>query len=606
MKLLIKNLLVFLIIFLIISGLFSLLTSSEDKVKEIGINELVKEIQSGQIKEIVVQENKLIALLIDGSHQFAFKEEGSSLSETIKPYNIEPELLTNILIKIKNSTGQSILLSLILPLFFPLLLLIGLFYFFSKQMKGGGLQAFKFGESNAKNINTKDKKNKTTFNDVAGVKEAKEDLIEIVDFLKNPKKYIDLGAKIPKGVLLVGAPGCGKTLLARAVAGEADVPFFHISGSEFIELFVGVGASRVRDLFSKAKKSLPAIVFIDELDAVGRQRGAGLGGSHDEREQTLNQILVELDGFEPNIGLIVLAATNRPDILDPALLRPGRFDRKVIIDLPDLKDREEILKIHARKKPLAPDVSLKRAAERTPGFTGADLESLLNEASILAAKRNKNKIDYKEILESVDRVLLGPERKSHILNEKERKIVAFHEAGHAIVSYFLPGCDPVQKISIISRGQAAGYTLKMPEEEKYLKTKSEFLDNLSSLLGGYAAEEKTFKEVTTGASNDLKQATHLAQKLVTEYGMSEALGPRTFGEKEELIFLGREISERRDYSEKFAQIIDVEISNFIKISYEQAKNIVEKNNKKLKQVADILLQKETIEKDEFLNIMKSQ
>jgi len=391
------------------------------------------------------------------------------------------------------------------------------------------------------------------------------------------------------------------------VAGEADVPFFHMSGSEFIELFVGVGASRVRDLFSKAKKSLPAIVFIDELDAVGRQRGAGLGGgSHDEREQTLNQILVELDGFEPNIGLIVLAATNRPDILDPALLRPGRFDRKVIIDLPDIRDREEILKIHARKKPLAPDVNLKKIAERTPGFTGADLENLLNEASILSAKRNKNKINYQEILESTDRVLLGPERKSHILNEKERGIVAFHEAGHAIVSYFLPGCDPVQKISIISRGQAAGYTLKMPEEERYLRTKSEFLDNLSSLLGGYVAEEKTFKEVTTGASDDLRQATRLAQKLVTEYGMSDVLGPRTFGEKEDLIFLGREISEKRDYSEKFAQIIDIEISNFIKLSYERAKNVIEKNNKKLKQVADILLQKETIEKDDFLNIMKNQ
>ncbi|MDD4996324.1 MAG: ATP-dependent zinc metalloprotease FtsH, partial [Patescibacteria group bacterium] len=521
-------------------------------------------------------------------------------------YGVSAEDLSLISISVENTKGRETFFNVILPILFPLFLLIIIIFFFSKQVRGAGMQAFKFGESQARKINPQDKRVKTTFQDVAGIKEAKDDLSEIVDFLKNPKKYIKLGAKIPKGVLLIGLPGCGKTLLARAVAGEAGVPFFHISGSEFIELFVGVGASRVRDLFSKAKKNLPAIVFIDELDAVGRQRGAGLGGSHDEREQTLNQILVELDGFEPNIGLIVLAATNRPDILDPALLRPGRFDRKVILDLPDLKDREAILKIHAKGKPLSKEINLQKVAERTPGFTGADLESLLNEASILAAKRNKNNIGQFEIFESIERVLLGPERKSHVLSEKEKEIVAYHEAGHAIISYLLPGCDPVQKISIISRGQAAGYTLIMPEKEKSLKTKSEFLDNLSALLGGYVAEEKFFGEVTTGAANDLRRVTQLTRKLITEYGMSETFGPRTFGEKEELVFLGREISERRDYSEEFAKMIDKEVSSFIKLCHKRASDLLEKNKNKLKTLAIFLLKNETIEREQFVKIMKKK
>lgn len=605
MKSLLKNFLIFLIIFLIISGLFSLLGSNGKKVSEISLNELADKIKDGEIKEIDVEKDKLIIISTDQNVYFSFKEEGSSFFNLLNGYGINPEQLSKISLKIKNTQNKDIFWNIILPFFIPILLLSVLFYFFSKQIRGAGMQAFKFGESQVRKINPQDKKVKTTFNDVAGVREAKNDLEEIVDFLKNPKKYISLGAKIPKGVLLVGQPGCGKTLLARAVAGEAGVPFFHISGSEFIELFVGVGASRVRDLFLKAKQNLPSIVFIDELDAVGRQRGAGLGGSHDEREQTLNQILVELDGFEPNIGLIVLAATNRPDILDPALLRPGRFDRKIILDLPDIKDREEILKIHSRGKPLGADVDLKKIAERTPGFTGADLENLLNEASILAARKNNKKINSLEILESIERVLLGPERKSHILSEKERRIVAFHESGHAIVSHFLPGCDTVQKVSIISRGQAAGYTLIMPEQEKSLKTKSEFLDNISALLGGYVAEEKIFGQVTTGAANDLQKATFLARKLVTEYGMSQKLGPRTFGEKEELIFLGREISERRDYSEEYALLIDREVSSFIQICYKKAKDVLEKNKNRLESLAKMLLKKETLEKEEFIKIIES-
>jgi len=603
MKSLFKNFLIFLIIFLIISGLFSLFDSGKNGIQEIGLNGLVEKIKNKEIKEITVENDRLDIVAFNQNRYFAFKETNESLISVLNDYGVSPDDLSVVSVNVKSTTGKEAFLNFLLPILFPLLLLAVIIFFFSKQIRGAGMQAFKFGESQARKINPQDKKVKTTFQDVAGIKEAKEDLTEIVDFLKNPQKYVKLGAKIPKGVLLIGLPGCGKTLLARAVAGEADVPFFHISGSEFIELFVGVGASRVRDLFSKAKKNLPAIVFIDELDAVGRQRGAGLGGSHDEREQTLNQILVELDGFEPNIGLIVLAATNRPDILDPALLRPGRFDRKVILNLPDLKDREAILKIHAKGKPLEQDVSLQKVAGRTPGFTGADLESLLNEASILAAKRNKKKVGQTEIFESVERVLLGPERKSHVLSEKEKEIVAYHEAGHAIVSYLLPGCDPVQKISIISRGQAAGYTLIMPEKEKSLKTKSEFLDNLSAFLGGYAAEEKTFGEVTTGASNDLYKVTQLARKLVTEYGMSETLGPRTFGEKEELVFLGREISERRDYSEEFAQVIDEEVSSIIKSCHKKSSDILEKNKNKLKTLALLLLKNETVEKDQFVEIM---
>jgi len=601
MKILIKNFLIFLIIFLIISGIFSLLNLPSEKIKETDVNNFISLLEKKEIKRIVLEENKVSFSTKDGTNFFFFKEENQNLSSLLNYYQISPELLKNVVLSIKPVEKQNIFLQIILPIVLPALLMVGLIYFFTRQLKGGTQEAFRFGESRAREVKPEEK-TKVTFKDVAGVKEAKEELKEIVDFLKNPKKFTSLGARIPKGVLLVGMPGTGKTLLARAVAGEANVPFFHISGSEFVELFVGVGASRVRDLFRKAKRSLPCIVFIDELDAVGRMRGAGLGGSHDEREQTLNQILVEMDGFEPNIGLIVIAATNRPDVLDPALLRPGRFDRRIILDMPDIHDREEILKIHSQGKPLAKNVSLKKIAERTPGFSGADLANLMNEAAILAARRNKDKIYENEILESIDRVLLGPERKSHVLSEKERKIVAYHEAGHALVAHFLPNCDPVQKISIIARGQAAGYTIKMPEKERYLKFKSEFLDNLSALLGGYIAEKEIFGEVTTGAANDLKEATEMAKKLTTQFGMSEVLGPRTFGEKHELIFLGREIAEQKDYSEKIAQIIDEEVSKFINLCYRKAEEIIKSKKNYLDKIAQKLLEEETIERKDFLKI----
>ncbi len=436
---------------------------------------------------------------------------------------------------------------------------------------------------------------------MAGVREAKIELQEVVEFLREPKKFTALGAKVPKGVLLMGSPGTGKTLLARATSGEANVPFFHISGSEFVEMFVGVGAARVRDLFAKAKKSAPCIVFIDEIDAVGRQRGAGLGGSHDEREQTLNQILVEMDGFDPNSGIIVMAATNRPDILDPALLRPGRFDRRIVLDEPDINDREEILKIHAKNKPLEAGVNLRRAAERTPGFSGADLANLLNEAAILAACRGRKDIGQGELFESVEKVMLGPERKGRVMSDREKKVTAYHEAGHALVAHELPASDPVHKVSIISRGHAGGYTLKLPTEDKRLRTKAEFLADLAVSLGGHVAEREIFgaENLTTGASNDLHQATRLAKSLVTRYGMSEALGPRTFGEREELIFLGREITEQRDYSEKIAEDIDQEISRLIREATQTALKIIQEKRDKLNLIAKTLLEKETLEKEEF-------
>ncbi len=436
-------------------------------------------------------------------------------------------------------------------------------------------------------------------------REAKEELAEIVDFLKDPKKFAELGAKIPKGVLLTGLPGTGKTLLAKAVAGEAGVPFFHMSGSEFVEMFVGVGASRVRDLFSKAKKAAPAIVFVDEIDAVGRRRGTGLGGGHDEREQTLNQILVEMDGFEPNLGVIVMAATNRADVLDPALLRPGRFDRRVTIDLPDIKDREEILGIHAKGKPLTADVSIRKIAERTPGFSGADLANILNEAAILTVRRGLKQISENEILPSIEKVLLGPERKSRVISDKDKKMTAYHEAGHAIVGHLLQHCDPVRKVSVISRGSAGGYTLKMPSEDKHYHTLAQFRDDLAMSLGGYVVEKMIFGagEISTGPSSDLRNATKLARSMIMSYGMSDVLGARTFGEHQEMVFLGSEIHEQRDYSDKTAELIDQEIKRLIGEAETRAKEVLTNNKEKLERMVAVLMEKETMEQDEIIAVL---
>jgi cell division protease FtsH len=602
MKNLIKNFIIFFIIFLFIAALFSMYGASGQKSDKAGIETLIYQINNEEVAGIVIEGDELKVALKDGREETVKKEPGESLSELLKNFNVEPAKIANLKIEVKDESGLDFWLAAILPFLIPFLLIGVFIYFMMRSVQGANTRAMMFGQSQAREAG-KDNKDKVTFKDVAGVKEAKEELKEVVDFLKYPKKFTELGARIPKGVLLLGSPGTGKTLLARATAGEANVPFFSISGSEFVEMFVGVGASRVRDLFKKAKKSAPCIIFIDEIDAVGRRRGSGLGGSHDEREQTLNQILVEMDGFEPNANVIVMAATNRPDVLDPALLRPGRFDRRITLDEPDIADREAILKVHARKKPLAKEVSLRRVAERTPGFSGADLANLLNEAAILAARRDKKVIEMDELYESIERVMLGPERKSRILSEKEKKITAYHEAGHAIVAHNSPHTDPVQKISIIARGQAAGYTIKLPIEDKHLHTKSEFVEEIAVLLAGYLAEQEIFGEITTGATSDLRRATGLARKLITDFGMSETLGPRTFGEKEEMIFLGREIHEQRDYSEKIAEQIDKEISVFIDQAVHRARGIIKAKRDDLEKVVAALIKKETLEREEFEKIV---
>ena len=608
MKNLFKNLFTIVLVFIILAGLFSIYdnpkkNNSPDSEQEVGIGQIIEKINNEEIAEIIIKGNEL-EVLLNNNEKLITKKESESFSTLLKNYNVPIEKLSKINIQVKDPAGINYWLSGFLPFLIPIFFILGFIFLLSRQMKNVNNKAMNFGQTNANEPSKKgDKKEKITFVNVAGAKEAKAELVEVVDFLKNPKKYSEVGAKIPKGVLLLGPPGTGKTLMAKAVSGEAAVPFFHVSGSEFVEMFVGVGASRVRSLFQKAKKNAPCIVFIDELDAIGRQRGTGLGGSHDEREQTLNQILVEMDGFEPNSGVIVLAATNRPDVLDVALLRPGRFDRRVTLDLPDLNERTEILKIHCVDKILSKEVELKRVAERTPGFSGADLANLMNEAAILSAKTNKKKIKMSEILESIEKVMLGPERRSRVLSTKEKKITAFHEAGHALVAHESLHSDPVQKVSIIARGQAGGYTLKVPERDVNMHSKSYFLDELSVLLAGHAVEKEIFGEVTTGATSDLRQATKMARKLVTDYGMSEKLGPRTFGEKEELVFLGREISEQRNYSKKVAQMIDEEVSNFLTSAYETACGIIKKEKVKLEKIVDKLLEKETLEKEEFEKIV---
>jgi len=589
-----------------VAGLLSVGEFGGEKSEEVGVTRLVQEISNDNVETLEVRGDILLVnLKQEDAKQLKIKKEvGQSFSELMDNYGVSPEKLQQIDIQVKDETGWRFWLSMLAPWLLPLLLLVGLIYFFSRQVQGVNNRAMGFGQSQAKQARPEDK-NKKTFKDVAGAREAKEELLEIVDFLKDPKKFTDMGAKIPKGLLLMGSPGTGKTLMAKAIAGEAQVPFFHISGSEFVEMFVGVGASRVRDLFNKAKKSAPAIVFIDEIDAVGRKRGAGLGGSHDEREQTLNQILVEMDGFDPNLGVIIIAATNRPDVLDPALLRPGRFDRRVVIDMPDIKEREEILEVHAKGKPITKQVSIKKIAERTPGFSGADLANLLNEAAILAVRRGKKQVDAEEILESIEKVTLGPEKRSRVMTEQEREMTAYHEAGHAVVGHFLKNCDPIRKVSIVGRGMAGGYTLSMPERDVRYTTLAKFNDDLAMILGGYVAERFVYGDgqLSTGPSSDIKKATQMAKAMVIRYGMSEKLGPRQYGENEELIFLAQEIHDKKNYSEKTAEVIDTEIDRLLSEAKKKAESIIEKHRKQMDELVKVLLQKETVEEDKFKEIM---
>ena len=605
-KNLIKNIIYIIAIFFLIAVVFSPWMQTKEQPKTIGLTELVSQINQEKIGHIIVNGSDLEITAKDNSKEISRKEDESSLTDTLKNYGVDPQKLDQVQIEIQNDNSFKFWGTIIITTTLPILIIGFFLWYMLRQAQRGANQAFLFTKSMARVIMPEDDKGirKVTFKDVAGLKEAKEELMEIVEFLKSPQKFIKMGAKIPKGVLLIGPPGCGKTLLAKAVANEANVPFFNISGSEFIELFVGVGSARVRDLFRTAKKNAPCLVFVDELDAIGRHRGAGLGGGHDEREQTLNQILVEMDGFEPNSGVVVISATNRPDILDPALLRPGRFDRRVLLDLPDINDREQILRVHGQDKPMENNVDLRQIAERTPGFSGADLANLMNEAAILAARKNKKSIGQLELIDSIEKVLLGPERKSHILSLKEKEITAYHEAGHALVAHILPNVDPVRKISIIARGRAAGYTLKLPIEDKHLHSRSEFLEELSVLLAGFTSEKLVFNEITTGAANDLERASDLARQIVTQYGMSEKIGPITFGNREEMVFLGKEIATEKDYSEKVATEIDEEVSRLIHDAQRNAAKIITEKRNLLNKIAQRLIEKETIEKEEFEELMK--
>lgn len=584
------NIVTTILIFLLIMSVYSLIEGFVRPSEEVALSVVAADVASGKIESITVKGDSLDLVYVDESVKISRKDPSAGIPETLATYGVTPEQLAKVSISIEGQSGFRFWFLTLAPLLLPLLFIGFIFWFLSRQVKGAGMQAFSFGQSKARVIDPADSSQRVTFADVAGAREAKEELLEIVDFLKNPKKFLDIGARIPKGIILMGAPGTGKTLLARAVAGEAGVPFFSISGSEFVEMFVGVGASRVRDLFQLAKKAAPAIIFVDEIDAVGRVRGTGVGGGNDEREQTLNQILVEMDGFEPNEKVVVMAATNRPDVLDPALLRPGRFDRRVTIDLPDRRDREEILKIHARKKPLGPDVVLEVIAERTPGFSGAELYSLMNEGAILAARENRTEVTQYDLIRSIEKVMLGPERKSHLLSKKEKELTAYHEAGHALVSSVLEHADPVHKISIISRGRAAGYTLKLPFEDKKMHSKKQFLDDIAATLGGYVAEEMLFDDVTTGPSNDLAVITALARDMVVRYGMSSKLGPIAFGERE----FGKE-----QYSERVAAEIDAEVTRIIEEAKTRAIKVLTEHRGALDAIAKELVEKETVEREDF-------
>ena len=603
MKNLSKNIIWALVILMFLSALYSILAGQFEEQKEISLSEIVNKINAGEVTDIIIIDSNVEVRLKNGEKFFTQKELESGLTETFRNYGVDQERLKAVNVTIKTRGVFNFLMGVVLPILGPVILIAFLIWFTSRQVQKGAMQAFSFGQSRARLI-TPGQKERVTFKDVAGAKEAKEELKEIVDFLKSPKKFLEIGAKIPKGVLLMGPPGSGKTLLAKAVSGEAGVPFFHMSASEFIEMFVGVGASRTRDLFRVAKKAAPSIIFIDELDAIGRVRGAGLGGGHDEREQTLNQILVEMDGMETDDRVIVIAATNRPDVLDPALLRPGRFDRRVVMDLPDINEREEILHIHSRNKPFAEDVRLRVIAERTPGFSGADLENLMNEAAILAAREDRKKVSQMDLIKSIEKVMLGPERKSRLFTVGEKKISAYHEAGHALVATSVLHVDPVHKITIVARGRAGGYTLKLPSEERHLFSYSQFLDELAVALGGYAAEKLIFGEVTTGPHNDLEKASDLARNIVARYGMSEKLGPSVWSEKEEMVFLGRELATGRKYSEETARIIDQEVKKLVNDANHRARDILMKRHEKLERIAKVLIEKETIEREEFDKLMK--
>jgi len=600
-----RNGFVYLLILIAVGALFfTVFSSPREQLPDVDMTTVARWIKNGQVSAILVKGDEL-QIKQKGTEKtlISRKEHGVSVLESLHNLGVRDTDLAGVEIEVSPPSDWSnwvAILSGVLPVVF----LVAIFYFLMRQAQSGNNQALAFGKSRARMF-TGDKPT-VTFDDVAGVEEAKQELAEVVEFLKEPQKFVSLGARIPKGVLLVGPPGTGKTLLAKAVSGEAGVPFFSISGSEFVEMFVGVGASRVRDLFAQAKRNSPCIVFVDEIDAVGRHRGAGLGGSHDEREQTLNQILVEMDGFDTDTNVIVLAATNRPDILDPALLRPGRFDRRVVLDRPDINGRRAILNVHVRGKPLAEDVDLDKLARGTPGFVGADIENLVNEAAILAARRNKKAIGMDEFQEAVERVLAGPERKSRLINQEEKRITAYHEAGHALVAHKLPLCDPVHKISIISRGLALGYTVTLPEEDRNLVRRSKFMDELAKMLGGRAAEELVIGDVTTGAADDLERATKLARTMVTQYGMSERLGPMTFGQKEELVFLGREIGEQRDYSEAVAQEIDKEVRRIVESAYQRARQVLQEHRDALERVAQYLIEHETLESEQFRVLVDSK